>query len=51
MRFDPQSTPAAYVSEVTDEQPQRITKDSEVCLAHSMDGRVIHEAPRRQLPC
>ena len=30
MRFDPQATPAAYVSDVTDEQPQRVTKDSEV---------------------
>ena len=32
MRFDPQATPAAYVSEATDEQPQRVTKDSEVRL-------------------
>merc|ERR1719240_654510 len=32
MRFDPQSNPPAYVSEVTDEQPQRVTKDSEVRL-------------------
>jgi hypothetical protein len=30
MKFDPQSVPAAYVSEVSDEQPQRVTKDSEV---------------------
>ena len=30
MRFDPQSTPASYVSEVSDEQPQRVSKDSEV---------------------
>jgi len=32
MKFDPQSVPAAYVSEVSDEQPQRVTKDSEVRL-------------------
>lgn len=32
MRFDPQSTPASYVSEVSDEQPQRVSKDSEVRL-------------------
>ena len=30
MKFDPQATPAAYVSEISDEQPQRVTKDSEV---------------------
>ena len=33
MRFDPQSTPASYVSEVSDEQPQRVSKDSEVHCA------------------
>ena len=32
MQFDAQSTPAAYVSQVSDQQPQRITKDSEVRL-------------------
>ena len=32
MKFDPQSQPAAYVSEISDEQPQRVTKDSEVRL-------------------
>ena len=32
MKFDPQSTPASYVSEVSDEQPQRVSKDSEVRL-------------------
>ena len=32
MQFDPQSTPASYVSSVSDQQPQRITKDSEVRL-------------------
>lgn len=32
MKFDPQSTPASYVSEVSDEQPQRVAKDSEVRL-------------------
>merc|ERR1719231_1743322 len=32
MKFDPQSHPAAYVSEISDEQPQRVTKDSEVRL-------------------
>ena len=30
MRFDPQSTPPAYVSEVADETPQRVQKDAEV---------------------
>ena len=29
MKFDPQSQPAAYVSEISDESPQRVTKDSE----------------------
>ena len=32
MKFDPQSTPAAYVSDVDDGQPQRVTKDSQVRL-------------------
>lgn len=32
MKFDPQSTPASYVSEVSDEQPQRVCKDCEVRL-------------------
>ena len=32
MLFDAQSNPASYVSQVTDQQPQRITKDSEVRL-------------------
>jgi DNA-directed RNA polymerase II subunit RPB7 len=32
MQFDPNSTPAAYVSQVSDQQPQRITKGSEVRL-------------------
>jgi len=32
MQFDPQSTPASYVSQVTDQQPQRVTIDSEVRL-------------------
>ena len=30
MKFDASSTPVAYVSDVSDEQPQRIAKDSEV---------------------
>ena len=32
MKFDASSTPVAYVSDVSDEQPQRIAKDSEVRL-------------------
>lgn len=32
MSFDAQSNPAAYVSQVSDEQPQRIKKDVEVRL-------------------
>jgi DNA-directed RNA polymerase II subunit RPB7 len=32
MEFDPQSNPASYVSQISDEQPMRVTKDSEVRL-------------------
>ena len=32
LKFDAQSQPAAYVSEISDEKPQRVTKDSEVRL-------------------
>jgi len=32
MQFDPQSTPAAYVSQVNVGQPQRVAKDSDVRL-------------------
>ena len=32
MQFDPQSTPASYVSSISEQQPQRISKDSEVRL-------------------
>jgi len=32
MQFDPQATPAAYVSQVSAHQPQRVNKDTEVRL-------------------
>jgi DNA-directed RNA polymerase II subunit RPB7 len=32
MEFDSQSNPASYVSQISDEQPMRVTKDSEVRL-------------------
>jgi len=32
MRFDPQSNPPSYVSQVSDEQPMRVTVASEVRL-------------------
>ena len=38
MKFDPQSTPAAYVSDVDDGQPQRVTKDSQVRLPDSLSA-------------
>ena len=47
MRFDPQSTPASYVSEVSDEQPQRVSKDSEVRWSLPYRASFIH--PRRHV--
>ena len=35
MKFDPQSQPAAYVADISDEQPQRVAKDSEVCACQA----------------